>query len=34
MNYIQIRIAALKSGWRAGLKQYRRRITELSKAPA
>lgn len=25
-------LAAIKSGWRAGLKQYRKRRSELSKA--
>lgn len=27
-------ITALRSGWKAGLKQYRKRMTELNKVPA
>jgi hypothetical protein len=33
MNALRIRWIALESGWRAGLKQYRKRLTELRKAP-
>lgn len=34
MTYIRNLWTALESGWRAGVKQYRKRRTELAKASA
>lgn len=34
MNYLRTWAAAVRSGWKAGMRQYRKRWTELRKVAA